>query len=339
MNKTPRIALGALSLTLLLAACGSGEQDESDGFTVVSTTTILGDVAGDIATCGGANAVTLMPVGADPHEFAPSSEQVATLVGADLVVANGLGLEEGLQQALESAETDGAPVMHVAELVDPLPFGEDEHAHGDEDEHAHGEEEDHADEGAADLADEHAHGGEDPHFWLDMDRVARAAELIGEQLAQTTGDQVFIDCGNEVAAEIRAAETEVIGTLDSIPEGKRVLVTDHDAFGYFADRYGFEVAGTVIPGGSTLGSPSSAELADLVATMRAEGVTTIFANTAEPETLADAVAAELADGSTPVDVQVIPLYVGSLGETGSEADTYIGMMSTNAQLIAKGLNR
>jgi zinc/manganese transport system substrate-binding protein len=172
-----------------------------------------------------------------------------------------------------------------------------------------------------------------------MDRMARAAELIGEQLAQTTGDQVFVECGAEVATKIRGAETEMIASLDSVPEGKRVLVTDHDAFGYFADRYGFEIAGTVIPGGSTLGSPSSAELADLVATMRAEEVATIFANTAEPETLADAVAAELAEGSTLVDVQVIPLYVGSLGESGSEADSYIGMMGANAQLIAEGLNR
>lgn len=315
MRTASAIALVATCSALALAACGSGTKPAAEGVTVVSTTTILGGVAGEIATCGGANAITLMPIGADPHDFAPSSEQVATLVSADLVVANGLGLEQGLEQALESAAADGAPVMHVAERMDPLPFGEEGHA------------------------DEHGPAGEDPHFWLDMDRMARAAELIGEQLAQISGDQAFVACGAEVASEIRTAESSVIATLDSISEDKRVLVTDHDAFGYFANRYGFEIAGTVIPGGSTLGSPSSAELAELVSTMQAEGVTTIFANTAEPETLADAVAAELADGSNPTDVMVIPLYVGSLGEPGSPADTYIGMMSTNAQLITEGLNR
>ena len=322
------LALGALSSALVLAACGSGSSPSAGGVTVVSTTTVLGDVAGQIATCGGAEAVTLMPIGADPHDFSPSSEQVATLVSADLVVANGLGLEQGLEQALESAEADGAPVMHVAELVDPLPFGAGDHA-----------DEAHAEAEGDEAADEHGHGSEDPHFWLDMDRMARAAELIGAQLADTTGDEAFGSCGTQVAADIRAAETTVISTLDSVPQDKRVLVTDHDAFGYFADRYEFEIAGTVIPGGSTLGSPSSAELADLVTTMQAEGVSTIFANTAEPDTLADAVAAELATAENSVEVQVIPLYVGSLGENGSGADTYIGMMSTNAQLIAEGLNR
>lgn len=333
MRKKSMLAFGALSSAFFLAACGSNSEPAAEGMTVVSTTTVLGDVASQIATCGGAEAVTLMPIGADPHDFSPSSEQVATLVSADLVVANGLGLEQGLEQALESAEADGAPVMHVAELVDPLPFGAGDHA-----DEAHADEA-HAEEEGDEAADEHGHGSEDPHFWLDMDRMARAAELIGAQLADTTGDEAFVSCGTQVAADIRAAETTVISTLDSVPQDKRVLVTDHDAFGYFADRYEFEIAGTVIPGGSTLGSPSSAELAELVTTMQAEGVSTIFANTAEPDTLADAVAAELATAENSVEVQVIPLYVGSLGENGSGADTYIGMMSTNAQLIAEGLNR
>lgn len=328
MRKKSMLAFGALSSALVLAACGSNSEPAAEGMTVVSTTTVLGDVAGQIATCGGAEAVTLMPIGTDPHDFSPSSEQVATLVSADLVVANGLGLEQGLEQALESAEADGAPVMHVAELVDPLPFGAGDHA-----------DEAHAEEEGDEAADEHGHGSEDPHFWLDMDRMARAAELIGERLAATTGNSNFISCGAEVAAEIRDAEAGMISTLDLVPQDRRILVTDHDAFGYFADRYGYEIAGTVIPGGSTLGSPSSAELADLVTTMQAEGVNTIFANTAEPETLADAVAAELSTAENSVAVQVIPLYVGGLGESGSGADTYIGMMSTNAQLISEGLNR
>jgi len=109
-------------------------------------------------------------------------------------------------------------------------------------------------------------------------------------------------------------------------------VTNHDALGYFAARYGFTVVGTIIPGGSSLGDPSSSELADLVAVMRAEDVRAIFADTTRPSVLADAVAAEL--GS---DVVVVPLYTGSLGEPGSGADTVAGMLTVNAERIADAL--
>jgi zinc/manganese transport system substrate-binding protein len=111
------------------------------------------------------------------------------------------------------------------------------------------------------------------------------------------------------------------------------LVTNHDAFGYFADRYEFDLLGTVIPGGSTLAAPSSADLAALVDVMKSEEVTVIFAETSSSTTLAEAVTAEL--GS---DVDVVELYTESLGEVGSDADTYIGMLRVNATRIAHHLS-
>ena len=138
--------------------------------------------------------------------------------------------------------------------------------------------------------------------------------------------------GTPTASELRAAEGEVRALLESVPADQRILVTDHDALGYLADTYGYEVAGTVIPSGSTLAEPSSADLAELVATIKAEGITTIFANVAQPSALAEAVAAE-----TGTDVQVVPLYVESLGASDSPAATYIDMMRTNATLISTGL--
>ena len=112
---------------------------------------------------------------------------------------------------------------------------------------------------------------------------------------------------------------------------KRILVTDHDALEYFAAAYGYEVAGTVVPGGSTLAEPSSAELAALAATVQAAGVPAIFANVANPQALVDALAAEAGD------VEVVELYIGSLGPAGSGADTYQTMMTTNAQRISDAL--
>lgn len=311
--------------TLLLAACGGSADDAaapSDGSpTIVATTTVLGSIAGEIAECAGGSVTTVMPIGADPHDFSPSSADVATMVGADVVIANGLGLEEGLVDSLESASSDGARVIEIAPLLDPIEFGG--HGHSEEGEAAAGD--DHGHE------DEHADGSLDPHVWFDMNRMADAAVIIGDALAES-GGSAYSDCGAQVADEIRTAEGEVRALLESVPEDRRILVTDHDALGYLADKYGYEVAGVVIPGGGTLAEPSSAELSALVETIRVEGVPAIFANTADSSALSDAVAAE-AGGS----VQVVELYVGSLGGPDSGADTYVAMMLLNAQRIADAL--
>jgi zinc/manganese transport system substrate-binding protein len=319
---------------LSIAGCGTtstdadstdAAQDTSAAGLAIGTTTMLGNVVDDIMACAGGTAQTLMPVGADPHDFFPSSEQVASLVDADLVVANGLGLEEGLSDALDGAAADGATVIEVAPLVDPIEFGGGGHS---EEEGEHAEEEgEHAEE------DDHGHGSMDPHFWHDVARMAEAAEMIGAELAEVTGDDTYAACGSEVHDALKETDQEVRDILAAIPDDRRVMVTDHDAFGYLADAYDFEVAGVVIPGGSTLAEPSSAELAELVETIQAEGVPAIFSNTADSSALVDAVAAEAG-----TQVEVVELFVGSLGPDGSGADTYTGMVTTNAQLIADALS-
>jgi zinc/manganese transport system substrate-binding protein len=335
-----RAAFAIFSSSLLVVAgCSATEQGDGseaptsdqaaapavvEGPSVVVTTTILGSVVRDILTCAvgsDASMTVVMPIGADPHDLQPSSEQVATMSTAELVVANGLFLEEGLVSVLESLETDGVNVLHVAELVDPLPFADD---HGDD----HATDDDHADE----AADEHAHGDFDPHFWFDMERMALVAELVGSELAAATGVSDYEDCGVSVATEIRSAEAEVIATLQAVAEESRILVTDHDAFGYFANRYDFRVAGVVIPGGSTLADPSSRELAELVEVIERENVPAIFANTATSSDVVTSLAAEIGR-----DITVVPLFVGSLGGPGSGAEDYTSMMVLNASLIADAL--
>jgi len=307
-----------LALGAPLAACSSEEtaNDGASTVNVVATTTILGDVAQRIVSCADpeATVTTLMPIGADPHDFSASSTQVAEIVQADIVIANGLGLEAGLDDALDNAASDGAQVIEIADMVDPIPFGE------------------HAGEHADDEKSDEEHGDEDPHFWFDMNRMAMAAEIIGDEIATDNGQQ-YAECGREVADEIRAAEADVRALLESVPTDQRILVTDHDSLGYLAEAYGYEIAGTVIPAGTTLAEPSSAELADLVQVMKDEGVQVIFANTADPTALSDAVASEVGG-----DVQVVELYVGSLGEPGSDGEDYLSMMRTNATLISNALN-
>lgn len=343
--RTSGIALVA-ALSLVVASCGAPSDDApnapdgADGAggagtstpVAVSTTTPLGSVVEDVVTCNGGTASTLMAPGDDPHTFAPSSAQLAQLTQAELVVMNGLGLEEGLGSAIENARSDGARVLELAPLLDPLPFGdttgqvEDEDHDGDHEDDGNDAEEEHADEGG------HAHDGDDPHVWLDASRMATAAELIGEELATVTGDDGYTECGTQVGAELRDVHEQVVEILAAVPDERRVLVTDHQSFGYFAQAYDFDLLGVVVAGGSTDAEPSSQELAELVEVVRDAGVPAVFSNTAVSSSLIEAVAAE-AGG----EVQVVELYVGSLGPEGSAATTYADLMLTDARLIADAL--
>ena len=340
------IGLSALVLTSCSAApaeqtpSGIGEVGENQSPmapSVVVTTTILGSVVGDILTCatGDDSSMTvLMPLGADPHDFQASSAQVAMMAESQLVVANGEGLEEGVLDAIDGVEADGVTVLRVASLVDPLPFGDapaggegDSHSH--ENEHdSHAEEEQHSDD--EDHA-EHEHGEFDPHFWFDMERMALAAELIGDALAGG-GDETMASCGTETAAEIRSVDEQVSAILASVPEDQRVLVTDHDALGYLAERYDYDVVGVVIPGGSTLGDPNSRELAELVSTIEDQQVRALFGDAAVSPDLLLTLSEEVGGA-----IEVVELFVGSLGGPDSGAESYLEMMMTNATRIATAL--
>ncbi|MBN2113142.1 MAG: zinc ABC transporter substrate-binding protein [Acidimicrobiia bacterium] len=322
-----RMVNGLAAAALLLAGCGgeAAPAASTEGcrvLRVVVTTSVLGDIVQN-AVGEAVNVEVLMPVGADPHSFSPSASQAGALREADLVVANGLGLEEGLQGVVAQAAAAGVTVVEATSFVDPLPFAQVS-AHEEEGEAAQEEEGEEA----------HEHDTLDPHIWTDPARMAEVATGLGEALAAADPS-----CGadhREAAAAYRqrleALDAEIEGILAAVPPEDRKLVTSHHAFGYFADRYGFEMIGAIIPGGSTLAEPSPADLAALVEILRREGVRAVFAETTQPADLAEALAAELSG-----EVAVVSLYTGSLGEAGSGADTYIGMQRVNAQRIAGAL--
>jgi zinc/manganese transport system substrate-binding protein len=310
--------LVALTSLLVLTGCGQAAGEE-DGLQVVATTSIWGDVVTNIVG-DDANVEVLIPVGADAHDFEPTSAQIAALQEADLVIANGLGLEEPMEDILESAAADGANIYEVAPDLDPLPLSEEE----SEDDHG----EDHGEE------DSHDHEGDDPHVWFDPLRMATAAELIAERLAEIDSSIDWQTRASDYAAELVRTDEEITQIVAAIDPEDRKIVTNHEALGYFASRYGFDVIGVVIPGGSTLADPSSADLAALVEEIEHEGVETIFAETTQPTRLAEAVAAEVGR-----EVTVIELYTESLDDPGSEADSLIGLLLTDARLIAEALTR
>lgn len=311
-----RLGGAFVALGLMATACSTAET-ESEDLTIIATTSILGDIAAEVVG-DAADIEVLTPLGVDPHDYRPSSRQIAALNTADLVIATGLGLEEGLIDVLEAAEEDGVRVLWIGPQVDPLPFAGHDEQHPEE---------------ATTAPHTEDRSGLDPHFWLDPVRAGRAADLIGTALETTRPGPGWTERAAAYADELATLDAEIRRVLAGIAEPRRLLVTNHDALGYFADTYGFEVVGVVIPGGSTLADPSSADLAALAATIEASGVTAIFAETIESDALAEAVAAEV---DRPIEI--VELFTGSLGPPGSGAETLGDMLLTNATRIARALS-
>ena len=287
----------------LLGACGqASDEPVSSGIDVVVTTSILGDVTSAIVG-DSANVSVLMPVGTDPHEFQASSQQVAEIQNADLVVAIGLGLEHGLANVLDTVAEDGANVLYLAPFLDPIPWVSSVGA------------------------------GLDPHVWLDPLRMKKAVGLIVAELDAVDPTVDWGIGGRVYSEQLAFTDRELETILGVVPNERRKLVTNHDSLRYLAARYDFKLIGVVVPGGSTLGETSSEQLARLVDVLMTEDLSVIFAETTQPSALAEVVANEVGE-----EVEVVTLYTGSLGEPGSDAGTYLGMLRVNAQRIANALS-
>ena len=342
-SRTP-VALAVLAAVALCASsCGGDPQGEDASPaapatpTILVTTGIWADVVSNVACGGLADIETLIPVGGDPHGYEPSLQDRARMENAALVVANGLELEEGLEDTLEAVAESGTPVFDFAEGMEPVPFafegghhGEEEEGHDeDDDEDGHDE-----DEGHDEDDDEDGHGsGGDPHVWFDPHRVSEALPgLAGVLTARVGLDGAAIDaCLASYLAELEAVDAEIAIKVEQLPAESRKLVTSHEALGYFADRYGFEVIGTVIPTPSSMAQTNPAQLEELAEIIEHEGIKAIFAETLHSVDDVEALASRVGD------VEVVTLYTGSLGPSGSGAETYLGFLSTNADLIVDAL--
>jgi len=321
MTRIPLRSLRAIVLALVLvaSACGSAADatESGDRPTAVVTASILGDVIENLVG-DQMNVLTIMPVGADPHDFQASAQQVAQIGEADVLIANGAGFEEGLLDVVESAEADGVPTFEAISAVDTIEYGEGGHGHDEDDE-------DH---------DEHGEGA-DPHFFTDPARMAVAAGAIATFIIDNVEgiDEVALrESADSYIAELTALDEEVADTVAGLSEEQRVLVTNHEVFGYFADRYDFEVVGTVIPGGSTVDGASAQALAELAELIEAEGVPAIFADASSSDELAVTLAEEVGD------IEVVQLFSESLGDEESEGATYLSMVQTNADRITTALS-
>ncbi|MDT0614379.1 zinc ABC transporter substrate-binding protein AztC [Streptomyces lancefieldiae] len=278
---------------------------------VVVTTNILGDITREIIG-DEADISVLMKPNADPHSFGLSAVQAAELENADLVVYNGLGLEENVLRHVEAARASGVATFAAGEAADPLTFhiGEE----GGPDDEA---------------------GEPDPHFWADPDRVRKAAGQIADQVVEHVdgvNEKAVRDNAEHYDGQLADLTTWMEKSFADIPEDRRGLVTNHHVFGYLADRFGFRVIGAVVPSGTTLASPSSSDLRSLTQAMEKANVRTVFADSSQPTRLAEVLRKEMGG-----DVKVVSLYSESLTEKGKGAGTYLDMMRANASAMAEGL--
>lgn len=291
-------ALAALVATGL-AACSTPDDPRP---TIVVSTNILGDVVGELVG-DQAQVVTLMKPDADPHSFEISAQEAATLRGADLLVSNGLGLEEGLQQHLDAA--DGVPAFVAGDAIEVLDYS------------------------AGDAA-----GMPDSHFWTDPARMIDVVDALEPVLAELEGiDAEDLDATvDDYRSQLRALDAEMTEAFATIPDERRALVTNHHVFGYLAERFDFEIVGAVIPGGTTLAAPSASDLADLVDAIEQTGVPAVFAESSSPDRLVQALASE-----ADVQVDVIELFTESLTGPDGGAPDYLTMMRINTERITTGL--
>jgi zinc/manganese transport system substrate-binding protein len=300
--KLSRLAASLLLAGALLTGCASSASERP---LVVVSTNILGDVVSNLVG-DDVEVLTLMRPGADPHSFEISASEAARVRSADLVVSNGLGLEEGLQQHLDAAADAGVAAFVAGDVVDVLPYTSTD-----------------------------AGGADDPHFWTDPAQTIAVVDALVPVLEGVDGvDAAAIAArAADYREALEALDADMTTAFAAIPEARRALVTNHHVFGYLAERFGFRVVGAVIPGGTTLAAPSASDLADLVSAIDEAGVRTIFAESSQPDRLMKALAEE-----ADVDVTVTELFTESLTDATGGAPDYLTMMRVNTERIATGLS-
>jgi len=296
-----RLILILIALTLVLTACGANSASDSgiSAPVVLATTTFLADIARNVA--GDRLTVeSLLPIGADPHSYEATPADVTKIAGSKVLIINGAEYEHFLEPLLKNAGGE----TEVVEASAGLTLREDP------------EEEQ----------------GIDPHLWLDPNNVITYVENIREALTHFApeGAAVYQANADAYVKQLKDLDAWTVDQVAQIPPAKRLLVTNHEAFGYFSERYGFTILGTVVPSVSTDASTSAGQLAELIDLIKSSGTSAIFLDEVENPALAQQIAEE-----TGVMV-VEDLHLESLTD-GAPAGTYVDMMKHNVTRIVDAL--
>jgi zinc/manganese transport system substrate-binding protein len=295
----PRHAVAVLAVavaTVGLAACGGAADAGDRATTLVATTTQLGDMARAVAGERAGVSQVLEP-GADPHAYEPRPSDAKAVAGARVVVRSGGDLDAWLGDLLRNAGSDARTLT----ILDGLRArtGPD---------------------------------GSDPHWWQDPRNAATAVQRIRDALiaADPPGRAPYTANAERYLAQIRALDRAIATCMRRVPGRERRLVTDHDALGYYAERYDIDVVGTVIPALSSQAQASAGGVARLVRTIRSAGVSTIFPESSVNPKLTRAIARDAGATVGPA------LYADSLGTKGSPGATYLGSLRANTTALVAG---
>jgi zinc/manganese transport system substrate-binding protein len=268
------------------------------------TYSILGAVVKELVG-DKANVVVPMPNGQDPHEWEPSAKDIETLTKADLIVQNGLGLEGGMEKALQQAKDAGVKFFTASDHITIRKVGEGE--------------------GLPTGDPDQAVGAEDPHLWLDPLAMKEVVAALSEQLKADL-DLDVSDRAKDLESRLDGLNKELTKMVAGVPEANRKLVTGHESLGYFAQRYSFKLVGAIIPSLTSQAEVSAADLAALKKLIEANQVKVIFTELGTPPAVAQAIGQE-------TGVKVIELTTHNLPEDGS----YFTLMRNLTQVIADGL--
>jgi zinc/manganese transport system substrate-binding protein len=289
----------------LLSGCQPGPQTtDHNKKTIVVTYSILGSVVKELAG-NVANVVVLMPNGADPHEWEPSARDIETLNRADLIVQNGLELENGLLKSLREANLKGVKTFTATDHITIRKVGEGEGLpNGDPDQAA---------------------GAEDPHFWTDPVAMKSVVAALADQIKSGLGIDVDTRSG-DLQTRLVSLDQEISAIVATLPPVDRKLVTGHESMGYFAQRYGFKLIGAVIPSITSQAEVSASGLAELKKLIEDNKVKAIFTEVGTSPAVVNELGKE-------TGIKVIQLTAHSLPEDGS----YFTFERNLARVIVDGL--
>ena len=303
-RQAPLLA-GAAALAALAAGCGSTASSGSSAPEVIATTTQIGDWARLI---GGSvvDVHQILQPNTDPHDYEPRPADVAATAGAKLVVENGDELDHWMDKVVSQAGGD-ARVLVLGESVPVKQPGET----------------------SGPVASRY-----DPHWWHDPRNAISAVEQIRDAFVRLDSDHAatFSKNADRYLRRLHALDQGIATCMARVPAGKRKLVTDHDAFGYFAARYGVTVVGAVIPSQTTEAQPSARDTARLIALIRREHVEAVFPESSINPRLAQTIARETGASSR------YTLYGDTLGPKGSTGATYLSMETANADAMVRGFS-
>lgn len=305
--------------SIVLIGCSTSPSSAPDTTTsqprpnIVVTYSVLGAVVSELVG-DAADVSVVIPDGQDPHDFEPSAKDVEMINDADLIVANGLGFEEGLVDALDAAHDRGVDRFLVSDFVTTIDG--DGHDHHSSDDDSHGD-----DAHDEDTSDAHA---TDPHIWLSPFALSEMIDDLGTAINSSTRLDVT-DAAEELAVSLLSLDAQVADLITAL--GSCTIVTGHDELGYFADRYGCKVVGAVIPSFSTTAEASAGELSDLKQLIEQYDVKTLFTGLGTSSDVVDRLVSEL-------DIRAVELTTHFM----DGAQTYDAFVERLVDQIVTGLS-